>query len=571
MPTIEIKISDFETLLGRRVGREALEGLLCKVKGEVKEFLPEEDYAKLELNDTNRPDLWSTEGIVRQIHPPARIYPFFQHAAERTVIVSEKVGVIRPYLAACIVHGPPITETMLVHLIQSQEKLAETYGRRREMVSIGLYRLHKIAFPVRYDAVDPDRASFIPLGYDQPASFSEIIAHHPKGIAYAAALHGAKSCPILMDAKGQILSFPPIINSREIGEVQTGDTDLFVEVTGTDLRMVLLTLNIFACNFYDREYTIEPVSIHFPGETEFGKVIRMPFDFSRPIHLLAKDFHRVLGEASPVQEIATSLESFGYTVTFEGDRLAATAPPYRDDTMHPIDVIEDFAISRGYESFRPEMPSSFTIGLLSSIERFSDQIREEMIGHGFEEIISNILSSRQNLIDRMKIKNALRPEACVIDIENPITERFSTLRSWLLPSLLQVEGVSSKAYYPHRVFEVGEVARFRASQDATETCTRLAAMISHPTANFSELHSILEALFYRLRLKLSLEPVLHPSFIEGRAGLLIVNKREVGIIGEIDPDVLTQWQIGMPSAAFEIEAELLNKGATVSGPTGQFG
>ncbi len=559
MPTIEIKISDFETLFGCRVGREALETLLLKVKGEVKEFLPEEDYAKLELNDTNRPDLWSLEGIVRQIHPPLPPYPFFHHPAERTVIVSEKVGMVRPCLAACIAHGPAMTEARLIQLIQSQEKLSETYGRKREMVSIGLYRLHKITFPVRYDAVDPDRVSFTPLGYDQPASLSEIIAHHPKGIAYASALHGAKICPILVDAKDQVLSFPPIINSREIGEVQAGDTDLFVEVTGADLRMVMLALNIFACNLYDREYTIEPVSIHFPKESEFGKVIRMPFDLSRSTHLLAKDFQKVLGETVSSEEVVTSLESFGYTVTLKGDRLTATAPPYRDDTMHPIDVIEDFAISRGYESFRPEMPSSFTVGFLSPIERFSDQIREEMIGHGFEEIISNILSSRQNIVDRMKIKDAARPEASVIDVENPITERFSTLRSWLLPSLLQVEGASSKAYYPHRVFEVGEVARFTASKEATETRTHLAAIISHPSANFSELHSILEALFHHLALEMHLEPVSHPSFIDGRAGLLIVNSSEVGIIGEIDPGVLTQWQIGMPSAAFEVEAELLMK------------
>ena len=58
---------------------------------------------------------------------------------------------------------------------------------------------------------------------------------------------------VLRDAKGQVLSFPPIINSREIGEVQIGDDQLFVEVTGTrDLPMVALTLEYFAANLADR-------------------------------------------------------------------------------------------------------------------------------------------------------------------------------------------------------------------------------------------------------------------------------------------------------------------------------
>ena len=66
----------------------------------------------------------------------------------------------------------------------------------------------------------------------------EILMVHPKGVEYGGILGGHDQLPVLRDAKGQVLSFPPIINSREIGEVQIGDDQLFVEVTGTDLPMV---------------------------------------------------------------------------------------------------------------------------------------------------------------------------------------------------------------------------------------------------------------------------------------------------------------------------------------------
>jgi phenylalanyl-tRNA synthetase beta chain len=456
------------------------------------------------------------------------------------------------------VKGIAVTEAVLAQLIQTQEKLADTFGRKRQTVSVGLYRLPKIAFPVRYEMADPGQVRFTPLGFDQPMSLAEIIARHPKGIEYAGTLRGSKRYPILIDANDQVLSFPPIINSREIGEVRVGDRDLFVEVTGTDLRMVMLALNIFACNLFDRGGTVEPVAIHFPEETPFGKVIRMPFDFSVRVAVALDTFSQVLGEAVTADEAAASLSKYGHQVSVQEKQLTVTAPPYRDDTMHPIDVIEDFVISRGIKSFAPEMPSTFTVGSLSFLEQYSDRLREEMIGFGFQEIVSNVLGSRLDFIERMRIEQGNRPEGRVVEIENPMTERFSLLRPWLLPSLLRVEGASSKAFYPHRIFEAGEVAQLNAAGGETETSVHLAALISHPTANFSELHAVLEALFYSLSIKYTLRSISHPTFIEGRAGVILIDQREAGLIGEIEPEVLSRWQIGMPSVAIEIEAEALS-------------
>ncbi|MDC4225094.1 MAG: hypothetical protein MPW15_12910 [Candidatus Manganitrophus sp.] len=157
--------------------------------------------------------------------------------------------------------------------------------------------------------------------------------------------------------------------------------------------------------------------------------------------------------------------------------------------MHPIDVIEDFVISRGIAHFEPEMPSTFTVGSLSALERLSDRLREEMVGLGLQEVFSNVLGSRQEFVERMRVDQVgkERPEGRLIEIKNPMTERFSILRPWLLPSLLRVESASSKAFYPHRIFEVGEVARFTPSGEETETRVHLAALMAHPTANFSEL------------------------------------------------------------------------------------
>ena len=49
----------------------------------------------------------------------------------------------------------------------------------------------------------------------------------------------------------------------------------------------------------------------------------------------------------------------------------------------------------------------------------------------------------------------------------------------------------------------------------------------------------------------------HPSFLEGRAGRILSNGRPVGLIGELHPEVLERWQIGMPSVVFELEVDAL--------------
>ncbi|MEK7286389.1 MAG: phenylalanine--tRNA ligase subunit beta [Nitrospirota bacterium] len=570
MPTIEVNRADLELLLGERIDEERLLALLPLVKGEIKEW--DERDLKIELNDSNRPDLWSPEGIARQIRIHSNgglqkeFYSFYTQNAIQKITVSKTVTAIRPYLGGFLVRGLTISENVLAQLIQSQEKLADIFGQKRKTVSIGLYPLQKIAFPVRYETANPDTTAFIPLGTDQKMCLSEILKTHPKGIAFAGLLKGHDHYPILIDANDQILSFPPIINSRGTGEVKIGDTDLLVEVTGTHLRMVMLAVNMLACNLFDRGGVIEPLDIVFPEATDFGTVVKMPYSdetkpFSKKIEVELARFSEGLGEAISLENAARFLVAYGYDVVTKEKSVTVQMPPYRDDLMHAVDVVEDFAISRGYETFIPTLPATATIGSISSSSKQSARWVSAMMGLGFEEVISNLLSSREEQEDFMNGPFPdNRPEGRLILIENPMTERYAVPRSAILPSLLRVEGKSSKAYYPHRLFEVGEVARLTPSKKSCETVLHLAGIISHAEARFSELHAILFAFFYDLRLAVAVKAISHPTFIEGRTGAIFTEKDgatvEIGIIGEVHPEVLTRWEIGVPTVGFEIEMKV---------------
>jgi phenylalanyl-tRNA synthetase beta chain len=76
--------------------------------------------------------------------------------------------------------------------------------------------------------------------------------------------------------------------------------------------------------------------------------------------------------------------------------------------------------------------------------------------------------------------------------------------------------------------------------------------MAHAEAAFSEAHAALESLAYALGVSYRLDPTPHPSFIDGRAGAIMLGTHPIGVIGEITPAVLEAWGIGMPCAMFDL-------------------
>jgi phenylalanyl-tRNA synthetase beta chain len=86
----------------------------------------------------------------------------------------------------------------------------------------------------------------------------------------------------------------------------------------------------------------------------------------------------------------------------------------------------------------------------------------------------------------------------------------------------------------------------------------------HSTANFTEAKSMLDAFLTNLGMCYQLKAVDHGSFIEGRAGTVLVDNNEVGSIGELHPQLLQNWNLENPAAAFEMDLDGLRKHARAS-------
>jgi len=76
--------------------------------------------------------------------------------------------------------------------------------------------------------------------------------------------------------------------------------------------------------------------------------------------------------------------------------------------------------------------------------------------------------------------------------------------------------------------------------------------LCHEKANFTELKQILDYLMRMLNVEYEIMESSHPSFIDGRCGSVIVNDKEIGVIGEIAPFVLKNNKIKMPVGVMEI-------------------
>ena len=584
MPKIEVNEKLFFHLLGTKYDYDTLEKKLTCAKAELDEKPDmtqpaDQRVIKIELNDTNRPDLWSTGGIARAL----REYNSGKHSdyskflstkenlkatGDRVVTVDAGLKDVRPYMVSFVISGKAIDEPMLLDIIQTQEKLAWNFGRKRKTISMGVYRSADIKWPVHYKAVDPDKTSFIPLQCTEPMTCRQILTDHPKGKDYGWILKDMKKFPLLVDDKGEVMSMAPIINSATLGQVKVGDTNLMVELTGTEMSSLILSANIVACDFADAGYDILPVKVEHPYDTGFGKTIVTPFYFQPTTKAHLSAINKKLGCDLTTKEIVAALERMGDTVTSKDiPETEETKPycnanktdveftlspaPYRNDFLHEVDVIEDVMIGQGLSFFEPEKPTDFTIGRLLPLTTFSRKTKEIMAGMGYQEMIFNYLGSKKNYIDNMNIDGK-----DVIEIANPMSENYQFIRPSIIASLLNAESQSANAVYPHKIFEIGKVAYICPEENTgTKTIQSLGFMTAASNANFNDVASEVSTLLYYLDHKYEVKESNDPRFIPGRQAAIIVKDKQVGIFGEVNPKVLENWVISMPCVAGELNLE----------------
>jgi len=496
----------------------------------------------------DRPDLLCRQGIARALNgfrgrelgaPKLDV-----HATRNEVVVDDNVLAVRPVIVCALARGLTLRDEDVAELMQVQEKLTLTHGRRRRKVAIGIHDAKAIKFPLKYAAYSGRELSFTPLGCDYQMNLDEILREHPKGKDYAWTLQGFSRFPVITDANGAVVSFPPIINGT-LTTVTDATSDLFLDVTGTNFEACNVALNILCQNYADDGARIEAVTVHSRGA-------KLVCPESRPEKMIldGRECNKALGLELTKSEIVNCLRKQRIDAEDAGGRsVAAFIPRYRADFLHEADLIEEVALGYGYNAFAPLKPRVYTRGAVSALTELGDKARDALAGAGFVEFAGFVLTSEA------KAAQAESPER-VIKIRNPVSEDYSALRASLLPGVLEVLGENTHRAYPQRIFEVGEIVLRDSWSDArTRTALKACAVAAHADASFSEAATALSVLAKAMNKEIFFERASGGAarqFIEGRAARVVAGNEETGLVGEIHPRVLANYGLQMPAVGFEV-------------------
>ncbi|MCS7097375.1 MAG: phenylalanine--tRNA ligase subunit beta, partial [Candidatus Methanomethyliaceae archaeon] len=343
--------------------------------------------------------------------------------------------------------------------------------------------------------------------------------------------------PLLHDSRGMVLSMPPIINSEDT-KVTESTKNLIIDVTGIDENIINDCLNIVVTSLMERGGSLQFFEVIYEDRT--SKTPKLEFIRTK---LNPNTVKEKLGLNLSSEEITSLLRKMGHEVS---NGFEVISPPYRVDILHEIDLIEEIAMAIGLNNIPPEIPKVNTIGKPMRGSKIKSRIRDIMVGMGFQEIITYILSSRSILEDKpiMKKRN-------LVEVINPISSEYAVLRDCLIPKLLYFLSRNTHQSYPQRIFECGDVVYVE--DGLAKTSMHIAAAITDYKISYEDIQAVVVALFKALSKRVYFEPYGDMPFIEGRAARIILEGKAIGYVGEISPKVLINFGLTHPVGTFECE------------------
>lgn len=590
MPVIGISVKQLNTLLGRTLSPETLvetlerlgcdlEGIAqnvfysCPKCGVLAEKLENEEPAsrcatcgyesetpfesagqdqviRLDLLPA-RPDLFDAGGLARAIKGYLEIETGLPEYAvlppEIEVTVDARLAQeesYRPFIACAVVTMPEIDSVMLRTLMKLQESLHWGIGRDRKLSSIGVYDLSTITPPIRYTAVEPESMQFHALGKgDALMTPAQVLKDHPKGVAYAHLLEHLKAYPVLIDSKGQVLSMPPIINSDET-KVKIGSTRLFIDVTGITPGDVQKALKTLVTSLIEMGGKAQAVTI----SDSKGKIVTPDLTPGRiSINLPAAE--RWLGLKFTNEEAKNYLGRMRFSVKGDAPDYQLGYPAFRTDMKHEVDVFEDLAIAYGYHRMPLPLVQSMTIGKERPEEKIANVARSIMLGLGFDEIFSLVITTQENHFQKMRCEPG-KDHAIIL---NPKTAEYNIVRAHLMSGLLEALTKNRIKPLPQRYFELGNIVLMdETNYNKAREERHLGFAVMGENMGYAYGRSIVDSAMRELGITGEYQALEHPSFIQGRAAKVALSNGLSGWIGEVHPEVLQNFSLTCPVVLGEI-------------------
>lgn len=548
MPVITFKYEDLKDL-GIDMEKDELIDTLPMMSSDIEDFDDEE--IKVEFFP-NRPDNLSVEGVARSFKgfigqetglPDYKVVP-----SNEEVTVEAEVAEIRPYIAFAKIDSVDFTGDKLKYIMDFQENLHWVIGRDRKKVAIGIHNADVVNAPFKYIATPKDANAFVPLEKDSEMTPDEILTEHDKGKDYAHLIENFDKYPLILDKDDQVLSMPPIING-ELTKIKEDTHNIIVDVTGTDERAVNQALNIICSSFAEVGGQIKSMEVKYEDKT-----IISPDLTPQEMNVHVDTANELIGGTElTAEDIKGLLEKARFDAEILNDNeVKAIIPAYRVDILHEVDIVENIAVQYHINAIEAELPNINTVAYENNWFRAESTIREVMVGMGFQEVMSLMLTSEDAHYTKMN-----QEEKPHVQVAKPITIDRTMIRTSLINSLMEFLEDNKHEDLPQKIFEIGDVLYLdETKENKTVSSKKLAGLICHSTANFTEIKSVVTSILSNLGYTMEISDSENRTFIEGRAADVAgeaLNGRIEGFFGEVSPEVISNFTLEYPVIAFEIE------------------
>ena len=537
MPVVALNLDRLVRLAGKKANKNKITSVLPFLGLDIENQT--DDQVRVEYSP-NRPDYATDVGIAFGLQGLLGI----KKGTQKLVIKKQKsytirtqplVKKVRPFVCGIVAKGGKLDDESIKQLIALQEDLHFGIGRRRKKSSIGIHNLDEVKFPLTYTAVSGDH-KFVPLASSEEMTGQQILQKTEVGQQYGKILGNGDKLPMIIDANQSTISFPPIINSA-LTTLTTSTKNLLVEVTGTDRNAIFDALSVVAMTLQNSGFALYDVKTDGKNASAFLKTTSMVLDPSL--------VSQTLGVQMSAQQMCDSLRKCRLDAVVKGKKIICTIPRFRFDIFGPMDLVEEIALGYGIENLKPTIPASTSVGQKNDLTKTLDNISQIMVGLGFTEALNSGLTSSRILYEQTK-----RDPSKTIEVAESKSLEHTVLRDSLLPGLLDNLSRNIHEQYPQKMFESGTV--FVSGSPITEL-TSIACISAHKDASFTEIKGVLQALLrtgsgIECKTKTSSNPV----FASGKSADILVDGKKIGIVGEVDPQVIENFKIRVPVCGFEL-------------------
>jgi phenylalanyl-tRNA synthetase beta chain len=288
----------------------------------------------------------------------------------------------------------------------------------------------------------------------------------------------------------------------------------------------------------------------------------------KPLRLRSSEIERILGIDFGIEQVENTLTSLGFKVeVFPKEREFLVTPAYwRSDINIEVDLIEEVARIIGYEN----IPTTLLSGAIAHQEPnqmmgLKNRIRQNLVGFGFQEIITYSLTNNE-MLAKAFASNSLDREP--VKLSNAMSSDQEFLRTNLRSGILSVlESNLRHEDGPIRIFELNRIYLPR-ENDLPEEPEILCGLMYNPEEekawpvhsqpfDFFSVKGIIESLMAALAVKADFRETNDNSLRPGRQAEIIVKGNKLGVIGELHPKVAAAFDISDKVYLFELNVTAL--------------